>query len=347
MHQSRLAELFNQFSRLKLLVFGDFFLDWYLTLDSALTEISAETGLDALQVTASRPQPGGAGTVTNNLRALGIHALALGVVGDDGLGLELRRALQKTGVDVSPFVTVPEWMTCAYTKPMMREKNGGERELNRLDFKNRIPLPRRAEGCLIERLRALAPHVDGVIIIDHATPADYGCVTKEVQRALETLAAQFPDKTFLADSRWRIGEFRGLFLKPNAREALRAVTGDAPQSANTDARLEQCADELFARSSRGVIITLAEHGMLARDQNGTVRLPTIPPDGEIDVVGCGDAAMAGIGAALCAGATLSEAAFIGNLCSAVTIRQLGTTGTASRAQLRQMALRFQKAGLMQ
>lgn len=347
MHSSRLAELLDKFSRLKVLVFGDYFLDWYLTLDPAFTEISAETGLDALQVTATRPQPGGAGTVTNNLRALGVHTLALGALGDDGLGLELRRALENTGVDVAPLVTVPEWMTCAYTKPMMREKNGGARELNRLDFKNRIPLPRNAEGCLVERLRALAPHVDGIIIIDHATPADFGCVTKNARLALETLATEFPGKIFIADSRWRIGEFRGVFLKPNAREAIRAVTGETLENANADARLDKCAESLFANSGRGIVITLAERGMLVRDDSGITRLPTIPPDGEIDVVGCGDAAMAGIGAALCAGASLSEAAVVGNLCSAVTIRQIGTTGTATRTQLTEMAQRFRKAGLLQ
>jgi rfaE bifunctional protein kinase chain/domain len=347
MHESRLAELLNKFTRLRILVFGDFFLDWYLTLDSALTEISAETGLDALQVTATRPQPGGAGTVTSNLRALSINTLALGALGDDGLGLELRRALEKTGVDTAPLITVAEWTTCAYTKPMIREPRGGQRELNRLDFKNRLPMPRHAEGSLIERLRSIAPRVDGILVIDHATPADYGCLTQAARDTLASLGNEFPDKIIIADSRWRIGEFRSVFLKPNAREAIRAVTGETLKDPNTDARLEKCADELFARSGRGVIVTLAEHGMLVRDAGGTARLPTIPPDGEIDVVGCGDAAMAGIGAALCAGATLREAAAVGNLCAAVTIRQIGTTGTATREQLMDMALRFRKAGLMQ
>ncbi len=345
MHALRLDELLDKFSRLKILVFGDYFLDWYLTLDPKWTEVSAETGLDALQVAAVRCDPGGAGATTSNLRALGIHTTALGALGDDGLGLELRRALEKTGVDVLPLVTVPEWMTCAYTKPMMREKSGA-RELNRFDFKNRVPLPRDAEGCLVERLRSLAPHVDGIVIVDHATPADCGCVTKATRLALESLAAEFPEKIFIADSRWFIGEFRGVFLKPNAREALRAVTGETVKDANTDPRLQHCADELLARCGRGVIITLAEHGMLARDKEHTTRVPTIPPDGAIDVVGCGDAAMAGISAALCAGATLREAAAVGNLCSAVTIRQIGTTGTATREQVTEMAQRFRKAGLM-
>ncbi len=53
-------------------VLGDLFLDRYLYLDAALTEASIETGLDAYQVTRVRSYPGAAGTVMNNLAALGV-----------------------------------------------------------------------------------------------------------------------------------------------------------------------------------------------------------------------------------------------------------------------------------
>jgi sugar/nucleoside kinase (ribokinase family) len=43
--------------------------------------------------------------------------------------------------------------------------------------------------------------------------------------------------------------------------------------------------------------------------------------------------MAGIVAALCAGGSPQEAARVGNLAASVTLHQIGTTGTASRAQI--------------
>jgi len=52
-------------------VLGDLFLDRYLDLDAARTEPSIETGLDAYQVVSVRSYPGAAGTVINNLAALG------------------------------------------------------------------------------------------------------------------------------------------------------------------------------------------------------------------------------------------------------------------------------------
>ena len=55
--------------------------------------------------------------------------------------------------------------------------------------------------------------------------------------------------------------------------------------------------------------------------------------GPTDPVGAGDAFMAALTAALGAGAELPEAAELGNLAASITAAQLGTTGTASVAQM--------------
>ena len=56
-------------------------------------------------------------------------------------------------------------------------------------------------------------------------------------------------------------------------------------------------------------------------------------EGPIDPTGAGDSATAGAVLSLCAGATLPEAAVVGNLVASITIQQLGTTGTATAEQL--------------
>ncbi|HZY88675.1 MAG TPA: carbohydrate kinase, partial [Gemmataceae bacterium] len=64
-------QVLGRLPALTIAVVGDLFLDRYLDLDAALTEPSLETGLDAYQVVGVRPGPGAAGTVVNNLVALG------------------------------------------------------------------------------------------------------------------------------------------------------------------------------------------------------------------------------------------------------------------------------------
>jgi sugar/nucleoside kinase (ribokinase family) len=128
-----------------------------------------------------------------------------------------------------------------------------------------------------------------------------------------------------------------VILKPNAREAVRAVL---PEGDATDRRLvEACGAALAARARRPVFVTVGAEGIWLFDESGGERVPTRPATGPIDPVGAGDSVMAGLVCALCAGASPHEAAIIGNLAASITIQQIGATGTASPEQvLRQFDL---------
>src|SRR5207237_10737717 len=105
-------------------------------IDAALTEASIETGLDAYQVTRVRSYAGAAGTVVNNLLALGVGRVCVAaVIGDDGEGYELRQAL--AGVDARWVFADLERRPATYTKPMLCEAGRPPRELTRPDIKNR------------------------------------------------------------------------------------------------------------------------------------------------------------------------------------------------------------------
>ena len=332
MNSDRLNTLLSRFPDRTVLVVGDFFLDKYLIIEHSLAEISLETGLEAHQVVGVRCQPGAAGTVTNNLRAMGVKVIAAGVVGDDGEGFELLRALDATGVDVDALVIRSDRFTPTYTKPMLREPDGAAAELNRLDIKNRTPMPADAEQALIAHLRGLLPRVHGVIIADQVQEADCGTITERVRDELCALARAYPTVAFLVDSRERIGLFEDVIIKPNAREALAALhpgfTGEPDRAA-----AESAAAALYDKTGQPVFLTLGAGGIMAFHADGPTHIPAVPVAGPIDIVGAGDATMAGIASALCAGATVPEAAQIGCLAAAVTIRQIGTTGTASREQI--------------
>ena len=80
------------------------------------------------------------------------------------------------------------------------------------------------------------------------------------------------------------------------------------------------------------MITRAEHGMLVSDPDWTL-VPGVRVDGEIDPTGAGDSATAGTVLALCGGASLPEAALVGNLVASITVQQLSTTGVATSEEL--------------
>jgi bifunctional ADP-heptose synthase (sugar kinase/adenylyltransferase) len=66
------------------------------------------------------------------------------------------------------------------------------------------------------------------------------------------------------------------------------------------------------------------------------RLPALPVRGEIDVVGAGDCVTANLAAALAAGASLREALQLANAAASIVVHKLGTTGTASVAEIKKL-----------
>ena len=332
MDEERLASLLRCFPERRVLVIGDFFLDLYFDLDRALSEVSLETGLEAYQVVRVRSSPGAAGTVTSNLRALDVGVAALGVIGNDGMGYELLRGLGAWGVDVSPLIQAEGRFTPTYTKPMMIEK-GRVHELNRMDIKNRVPMPTPIEEQVIAALREQIGQVDGIVVADQVQEHNCGVITDRVREELAALALAYRDKVIVADSRARIGEYRGIAIKPNAREAVGATQPGLGEESPDRETAESCARTLFQRNGKPVFLTVGADGIVVHDREGRTHVPGVPVEGPIDIVGAGDSTMAGIVSALCCGATHAEAARLGTLVASITIQQIGTTGTATRTQV--------------
>src|SRR2546421_1604928 len=127
MTPARFQVITERYGGLSIAVLGDFCLDRYLEIDPARQEVSLETGLPVHNVVNVRAQPGGAGTVLNNLAALGVGTIfPVGFAGDDGEGYELRRALaSQSGVRLDHFLQTSERHTFTYCKPLVIEPGKG------------------------------------------------------------------------------------------------------------------------------------------------------------------------------------------------------------------------------
>lgn len=302
---------------------GDLFLDRYLDIDPARDEPSVETGLTAYQVVGVRSYPGALGTVLNNLAALGVGRIVpVAAIGDDGEGYELRQALARVpAVDAAHVFAAPGRRTPTYTKPMY-----GNKELNRLDIKNRTPTPSAVEDDILARLDAVWPAVDALIVLDQVSEPDCGVVTARVRQRLAELGDRDPAKFVLADSRERIGLFRNVCVKPNNEEVVKAAK-------------QRMAGESGGSVFVGVPIVFHTSGsqgiFVERSANEKALLiPAYPVSGPIDICGAGDSCSAGITSAVVSGLTHEQAAAFGNLVASITIQQIGVTGTATPAQVR-------------
>lgn len=335
MTRSQFRTITSRYGQLRIAVLGDFCLDRYLEIDPTRREVSIETGLPVHNVVRVRPQPGAAGTILNNLVALGVGRLyPVGFCGEDAEGYELWHAMAAMpGVSLEHFIRTPGRRTFTYTKPLIVRPGREPRELNRLDFKNWKPTPTGVGISIVEALRNALGQVDALIVLDQVDLPATGVITNLVLGALRVFMEQHPDLLVVADSRRGLRGFPPAVFKMNAAE-LGRLTGARRRLKLGEIR--RAAAALAEKNHQPVFVTLAEQGILAASPTGEVIVaPALPVRGPIDIVGAGDAVTANLTAALAAGAGLGEALDLANAAASVVIHKLGTTGTASVRELRQ------------
>jgi rfaE bifunctional protein kinase chain/domain len=313
------AALLDAFPKLRVLVAGDVCLDRWCRYDPALALPSRETGIPRVGVVATVVTPGAAGTIANNLAALGAGEVAvLGMVGADGFGYELRSALAARGISHELLVEAPGVPTFTYTKLINARTD--EEDLARIDFVHTNPLPEPVERELIARLEHAAPAYDLILISDQAETSQGGVVTPAVRDSIARIAVARPEKLIWVDSRLRAEHFRHAVVKPNQEEAEAASMRVLGRVDYPELRRHMRAPCL--------IVTHGGKGALVVDDRGEQWVAAKAVAHPVDICGAGDSFSAGAAMALAVTGDPIEATRFGNLVAGITIMKKGT-GTAS------------------
>lgn len=313
-------------------VIGDFCLDKYLYIDPKNDEVSVETGLKAYEVDHKAIAAGVGGTITNNLRSLGVKTICIGLIGDDGEGYELLKSLERVGADSSHMVKTDTLCTCTYTKPMRLEEDGSYTEMNRFDFRNFTPPAPELEDAMINELKSVIDGVDAVIVTDQYYQRNAAAVTDGLREKLSALAGERRDRIFFVDSRAFAHEYRNMIIKCNQFELIEYFAGGNGDPENIDDVIREGV-LLQKRTGIPAFVTCGAKGMIVFDNSGYTEVPGFRVDGKIDITGAGDATNAGIATGLSLGLSCTEAARLACAVSSITIMQIGRTGTATVEQV--------------
>jgi len=313
------AEILAAFPKLRALVAGDVCLDRWCRYDSALADPSRETGIPRIGVIATEVTPGGGGTVASNLAALKARSVAvLGLIGDDGFGFELARALDSRGISGHLLVWSENVATFTYTKLINHQT--GEEDLPRVDFVNTQPLPEELDRELVARLEKAASDYDVILVSDQAETSQGGVVTPAMREALARIASANPRTVVWVDSRMRAEHFRRVVVKANRQEAEAASMRALGRIDYAGLRRHMDAPLL--------VITHGGDGALVVDERGSTWAPTRRVERPVDICGAGDSFSAGAALTLKVTGDAVAAARFGNLVASLTIMKKGT-GAAS------------------
>lgn len=315
---SRMRELLQAFTGLRLVVVGDLMLDRYL--HGVADRISPEAPVPVVRVRREVSVPGGAANVAANVAALGARVGLVGIRGDDPEGAELAGLLGGLGIEGGGVLSLPRHATIVKTRVV-----ADRQQVVRVDREELLTLDRHEHRMFLDVIRQAVAGADGVILEDYGK----GTLTQDVvDTVLETVGGKGIPVGFDPKDNHELCMDGIALATPNWREALSAA-GWNGRSRDSDELtvewLDQIADRLLEKWSPGLLImTLGSQGMYLAPRKGPRRrIPTRARE-VFDVSGAGDTVIATCLLALAAGATDVEAAEIGNHAAGIVVGKLGT-----------------------
>lgn len=331
--KKEVREITDRIKKSRIGIIGDFCVDIYWHADMTLSELSRETPHYPLPVTAEKTSMGAGGNVAANLAALCPEKIyAVSLIGDDWRGMLLKKLIKESGISDEYIIETKGRFTNAYCKPMRHGISATVYEDPRLDFENRCPISEETENKVIECLRELSGKVEVLCVADQFR---YGIVTKRVREEIISLAKN--GLTVICDSRYNIGEYTHCILKPNEVECWRAVYGNDGFINATESEFIKAADDLAVKNNAKVFCTLGAKGSYVTDGKNGVRVGAKTLTGELDICGAGDTSLSAFSLGIAADAPIGKAAALAGLASAVTVKKIGMTGTATAEEIENIA----------
>lgn len=316
-----MKSILEKISTMRFLVVGDLMLDHYLWGDA--TRISPEAPVPVVKTERDTFTAGGAANVANNLRALGAAVELVGTVGDDETGRRLRSVLDASEISFDGSLADAARATIMKTRVMCRNQ-----QLCRIDREDAPASYAIPAAWAEDRLAEKVACADAVLISDYAK----GVVTPGLIKRVQALAGA--GKLVSLDPKPRSGlAFSGLdVITPNKNEAFQLAGIPQPPPGEPFPADELCRVLDAKFSTRLLVITLGENGMLlSKGGRPLSRIPTAAR-AVFDVSGAGDTVNAVLTAALAAGAAPETAAALANQAAGVVVEKLGTA-TASPSEI--------------
>jgi D-beta-D-heptose 7-phosphate kinase/D-beta-D-heptose 1-phosphate adenosyltransferase len=314
-------------------------LDRYLL--GAASRLSPEAAVPVVDFVEESDCLGGAGNVAANLSALGARVSCFGAAGTDATALRLRRLLRDTGIDDRDLLGDGSRKTTLKTRVIARHQ-----QIVRVDRETRAPLSRALEEKLIRKIIVGLRRLDALVVSDY----DKGVVSEElVSRVLG--ACKRLGIPVLVKPKWSmLATYPGAtVIVLNRAEASFLVT----RPLDDEESVRQAGQQLLKKfRCQAVVVTRGQQGLNVFEPGesrgyhvsatnrdvpfglGVDRRQAAHTAGRqvFDVTGAGDTVLATLALAVAAGASIREAAVLGNAAAGVVVGKLGT-GTVSPAEL--------------
>ncbi len=322
-----ITKAFEKFSQLKIAVVGDVMVDAYIW--GKVSRISPEAPVPIINLSKREDRLGGAANVALNLRALGIEAEIISVIGKDEAGEKLKRLFAESHVSSKNIVESDDRSTTIKTRVI-----GNNQHLLRVDNEQTNAINSAEETALINAVRqALDSGIDAIILEDY----NKGVLTEKVISEIVKMANESKVITAVDPKKDNFLAYKNVTLfKPNLKELKEGLKLDF--QFQDFALFEQAVIELEDQLKNEItFVTLSEHGVYVKKGIARKHIPAHLRN-IADVSGAGDTVIAVSTACLAAGLSPEIMAHISNIAGGLVCESSGVVAIDKNMLFKEVAL---------
>ena len=314
---TRLSNLLQTFSKLKVCVIGDLIIDEYITCQP-LGMSQEDTTIVVMPVDTTR-FIGGAGIVAAHAAGLGASVKFISITGNDAIREFAIDGLADVGVEARLLIDESRPTTL---KQRYRSKG---KSLLRVSHLHQSAISVALQKQMLTELEQVIEGIDLLVFSDF----NYGCLPQLLVEQIVSMAKK-RGVILAADSQSSsqvgdISRFKGMdLLTPTEREARISTR-------NREDGLVVLAEQLRQQASaKNILLKLGEEGLLIHAGNGkadewlTDRVDALNSAPK-DVAGAGDSLLITSAMTMACGGNIWEAACLGSLAAAVQVGRVGNT----------------------
>lgn len=315
--KQELITLVNNMQQKRVLVVGDLLLDKYIW--GNVDRVSPEAPVAIVGVEKETYVPGGAANVANNIVAVGGKAQLMGIMGNDKAKETFIKELEKRGIGTTHILIDEKRPTIQKVRIMAQQQ-----QLLRVDHENTSYVENKKEEEFLQHLEAAKGSFDAIIVSDYAK----GVVTEGLMKGILAFC-KINNIGLIVDPKPKHKNFYAgaSVITPNHKEACE-LAGVSPT--NEDNQILGVGKKIQQDLQTNVILTRGEKGItIFESGQEPITIQTNAKE-VYDVTGAGDTVVAIASLALCAGATLTQAATVANSAAGIVVGKLGTATVSAQ-----------------
>jgi len=253
--RDNLETLFDDFTRLKVLIAGDVMIDSYLW--GRVDRISPEAPVPVVLVNRRTNMLGGAANVALNIKALGAEPILLSVIGDDVKGSDFLELLEKDNISTEGIIRSSSRITTTKFRII-----GNKSQLLRVDEEIDTDLNEAEQMAILDKIEYLfeTNKPDVIIIQDY----NKGVLTESTINALISFGRGFGIPVVVDPKKKNFSCYKMIDLfKPNLKELREGLKVDLDVK-DIPALQKACEEWQDRQRIKGMMVTLSENGVYYR-----------------------------------------------------------------------------------